>query len=556
MGDIVEVVIQVGSTSADVADDLVTSVHGLDAIRQGGKKMNHTALCGYMAKSIGCEGSVETSEDDAVYVFKGDMREAARTFLLQLEKLPFHTHPESVSVNAGAWELRGEGTAAVCAFEVGRDPSSTWCFATALPPTRLPQFAGQAPRIRAFAPAGLAKAPVGEFNAEGLQAEWGAKVASGEAIYSDDVYELAGKHNAMAGKWIVPVPGAAMDVVWTKVLTLLAEGRLGYMASVDTDFAPADKGSRCVQVFTHDYTDIVEIRRVLAELRQIDELDVSACQYRLEAYAALDVDAGNQWGIKVAHCVASDLDTRLAGTCKFFDAKKGYGFILTQDGAEVYVKNYDVVKTGSLEQRSLCASERVEFSHVLDHKSGKPKAILVCSLGVPARPARGGGRAGSRRIDSRLSEDGDEGSRAPSRKGSAAPAADEKRKVTRKESKQKTTQVFGKGWGSDSDDSDDEGLGAGAGATGGGNWGDDSSEEEDDGLTPEEREALEFQRWAERNKVAEKEVEQIQATETSILAAAEEMAVRSWLLLLLLLLLLAAAAACTAYRDKVRRPTG
>ena len=42
MGDIVEVVIQVGFISADAADDLVTSVHGLDAIRQGGKKMNHS----------------------------------------------------------------------------------------------------------------------------------------------------------------------------------------------------------------------------------------------------------------------------------------------------------------------------------------------------------------------------------------------------------------------------------------------------------------------------------------------------------------------------------
>ena len=109
MGDIVEVVIQVGSTGADAADGLVTTVHGLDAIRQGGKKMNHTALCGYMAKSMGCVGEVETSEDDATYVFQGDMRDAARTFLLQLEKLPFHKHPESVVVNAGAWELRGEG---------------------------------------------------------------------------------------------------------------------------------------------------------------------------------------------------------------------------------------------------------------------------------------------------------------------------------------------------------------------------------------------------------------------------------------------------------------
>jgi len=128
MGDIVEVVIQVGSTSADVADDLVTSVHGLDAIRQDGKKMNHTALCSSMAKSIGCEGSVETSEDDAVYVFKGDMRDAARTFLLQLENLPFHTHPESVSVNAGAWELRG------ATFAVDAAPACLLCPAHSHPP--------------------------------------------------------------------------------------------------------------------------------------------------------------------------------------------------------------------------------------------------------------------------------------------------------------------------------------------------------------------------------------------------------------------------------------
>ena len=237
----------------------------------------------------------------------------------------------------------------------------------------------------------------------------------------------------------------------------------------------------------------------------------------------LPVYTGHVDGIGTLNCLEAIRQAGLAGTCKFFDAKKGYGFILTQDGAEVYVKNYDVVKTGSLEQRSLCASERVEFSHVLDHKSGKPKAILVCSLGVPARPARGG-RGASQRHSSRHSDDGagDEGNK--SRKGSAAPPVAPGRAASRKESKKKpTTQVFGKGWGSDSDDdSDDEGLGPRATA---GNWGDDSSDE-DDGLTEEEREALEFARWAERNKVAEKEKEKIAASDAQIAAVAQAIRVR------------------------------
>jgi len=73
-------------------------------------------------------------------------------------------------------------------------------------------------------------------------------------------------------------------------------------------------------------------------------------------------------------CVTME-DTPKAGTCKWFDVEKGYGFI-TLEGEErdVFVHQSDIYSPGF---RSLAEGEALEFRLITDDKTGKTKAVDV-----------------------------------------------------------------------------------------------------------------------------------------------------------------------------------
>jgi len=89
----------------------------------------------------------------------------------------------------------------------------------------------------------------------------------------------------------------------------------------------------------------------------------------------------------------------MKGTCKWFDSKKGYGFITPEDGSEdIFVHQQSIQADGF---RSLGEGEPVEFDIEVDD-SGRKKAINVTGPGGSQvrgdqRPRGGSGsnRAGS-----------------------------------------------------------------------------------------------------------------------------------------------------------------
>ena len=110
--------------------------------------------------------------------------------------------------------------------------------------------------------------------------------------------------------------------------------------------------------------------------------------------------------------------SKVSGTVKFFDVKKGFGFITTSDGEDIFVHHSGIAGDGF---RSLGDEEAVEFKIEIDErKAGRKYAVEVSGpngapvLGAP-RPAMGtrdrggyggdgGGRGG---YDSRGDRGGD-----------------------------------------------------------------------------------------------------------------------------------------------------
>ncbi len=64
----------------------------------------------------------------------------------------------------------------------------------------------------------------------------------------------------------------------------------------------------------------------------------------------------------------------LQGTVKWFDGKKGFGFILADDGRTVFVHHSDVEKDGF---RTLSKGDRVSFYVAIGHKGEHAANVTV-----------------------------------------------------------------------------------------------------------------------------------------------------------------------------------
>lgn len=77
------------------------------------------------------------------------------------------------------------------------------------------------------------------------------------------------------------------------------------------------------------------------------------------------------------------------GTVKWFDSRKGYGFINSEDDEDVFV-HYSAIEGDDAEYKSLNEDDKVEFNRV-EGKKG-PQAENVTVTEKAPRKSRGGFR--------------------------------------------------------------------------------------------------------------------------------------------------------------------
>jgi hypothetical protein len=79
-------------------------------------------------------------------------------------------------------------------------------------------------------------------------------------------------HTENGGKWLVFVPISQVDGVWEKIKRATEEGRLGSSAKVSTakpNPNAKDPKVKVICVYTYDWTDEKDTKRVREELRQL-----------------------------------------------------------------------------------------------------------------------------------------------------------------------------------------------------------------------------------------------------------------------------------------------
>ncbi|KIV81939.1 hypothetical protein PV11_04086 [Exophiala sideris] len=147
------------------------------------------------------------------------------------------------------------------------------------------------------------------------------------------IRELARQKNVTCGKWMLFPEASDVDWVWAIVAKGVWEGKLGISAKVATatDAGPTtDEGDerargreqRLICVYTYDFSDKDDVKRVLLGLKQLGLLDNDSfgdgsrsnngnagkvIYYKCDAYTYLDISSNNEYKLKASMYNSKDM---------------------------------------------------------------------------------------------------------------------------------------------------------------------------------------------------------------------------------------------------------
>lgn len=120
-----------------------------------------------------------------------------------------------------------------------------------------------------------------------------------------EIFALARRTGVVSGKWMLFPSVREVDRAWASVSGATVRGELGIVAKVATHDVVADrenKKPRLICVYTRDYEDREDVRRVLMGLMELGLVrrDDKPIYYKCDAFTHLQLNAGNPYGLKTS----------------------------------------------------------------------------------------------------------------------------------------------------------------------------------------------------------------------------------------------------------------
>ncbi len=103
-------------------------------------------------------------------------------------------------------------------------------------------------------------------------------------------------HTENGGKWLIFVPASQIDEVWEKIKRATEEGKLGSSAKVSTakpNPNAKDPNSKVICVYTYDWTDEKDAKRVREELRHLGIMSKIPYKADNETFSGKYANRGN-----------------------------------------------------------------------------------------------------------------------------------------------------------------------------------------------------------------------------------------------------------------------
>ncbi|KAI4113143.1 MAG: hypothetical protein LQ345_005806 [Seirophora villosa] len=113
-----------------------------------------------------------------------------------------------------------------------------------------------------------------------------------------------------SGKWMLFPSPDDVNSQWALVAEATVNRELGTAAKVAPDSGDGDRNPRLICVYTKDFSDMDDVKRVLerlVELGLVKRKDDRGIYYKANAFTELGINAGNEWGLKASLYASKDL---------------------------------------------------------------------------------------------------------------------------------------------------------------------------------------------------------------------------------------------------------
>ncbi|KAG5729344.1 UPF0696 like protein [Termitomyces sp. T112] len=107
---------------------------------------------------------------------------------------------------------------------------------------------------------------------------------------------LARQYHVFVGKWLIFAERDNVDALWFRIARSTHAGTLGTEAKVSPFDESSDEGRHVICVFTNDYRDFRDVKRVRESLRRLGIKD--RIGYKPDAYTHCRVYSNNPWNIR------------------------------------------------------------------------------------------------------------------------------------------------------------------------------------------------------------------------------------------------------------------
>jgi hypothetical protein len=113
------------------------------------------------------------------------------------------------------------------------------------------------------------------------------------------IIDLAKSKGVTDGKWMLFPSTNMVDDIWRKVAKATLDGTLGCAAKVATD--DGSDRQRLICVYTKDFTDEKDVRRVLNKMQELNLIKgEQGIYYKCDAYTYLDIMSGNDYKLQAS----------------------------------------------------------------------------------------------------------------------------------------------------------------------------------------------------------------------------------------------------------------
>ncbi|KAI9816495.1 MAG: hypothetical protein M1827_001627 [Pycnora praestabilis] len=124
----------------------------------------------------------------------------------------------------------------------------------------------------------------------------------------EGLVDVAVETGCTSGKWMLfPMP-PHVPRIWSLIAHAVSTNDLGIAAKVATDEGKGDRLPRLICVYTKDFNDVKDVRRVVRKLVDMGVVERGmSVYYKCDAYTHLGISSGNEYGLKASLYASKDV---------------------------------------------------------------------------------------------------------------------------------------------------------------------------------------------------------------------------------------------------------